>query len=258
MWEAAARLAPGQVFSHLSAAALWGIHILGAWPDAVDVSVDRSRATRSGGAIRRHSRVIDGAAVQPWGTHAVTTPAQTALDLAACLPFVEGVAVADQVLWTRRRGGPLAHPADLAFLAESTAGRGSGRARRVTAFARGGADSVRESQSRVVLATLGFPEPRLQQRFMLPNGRDAFSDFFWPEHSHIGEFDGLDKYRDPALLRGRTPEEALIAEKDREDELRRLVSRFSRWRTPMLTHPQRLYDTLTGAGLPSSRPRPGR
>jgi len=137
-------------------------------------------------------------------------------------------------------------------------GRGSARAPRAADFATSLADSVRESQSRVLIALLGFPEPELQARFVLADGREAFTDFFWREHRHIGEFDGAGKYRDPALLKGRTPEEVLLAEKDREDELRRQVTAFSRWRLPALRSPRMLYDILHGAGLPASRPRPGR
>jgi len=137
-------------------------------------------------------------------------------------------------------------------------GRGCARAARAAGFATSLADSVRESQSRVLIGMLGFPAPELQARFVLSNGRDAFTDFFWRDHRHIGEFDGAGKYRDPQLLRGRTPEEVLLAEKDREDDLRRQVRAFSRWRLPALRSPRALYDILHGAGLPTTRPRPGR
>ena len=100
--------------------------------------------------------------------------------------------------------------------------------------------------------------PELQARFELAGGREAHADFFWREHRHIGEFDGAGKYRDPALLQGRTPEQVLLDEKDREDELRREVAAFSRWRMPALRSPRALYDILTGAGLPARRPRPAR
>ena len=64
-----------------------------------------------------------------------------------------------------------------------------------------------------MIHTLGFPEPELQARFVLGNGREAFTDFFWRDHRHIGEFDGAGKYRDPALLQGRSPEEVLLGRK---------------------------------------------
>ena len=111
---------------------------------------------------------------------------------------------------------------------------------------------------RALIATMGFPAPELQTRFLMPGGRRAFTDFFWRDHRHIGEFDGEGKYRDPDLLRGRTPEQVLLAEKDREDALRRQCDAFSRWRVPALSSPRLLYDILAGAGLPTSKPRPGR
>ncbi|MGF6821513.1 hypothetical protein M2317_000399 [Microbacterium sp. ZKA21] len=68
--------------------------------------------------------------------------------------------------------------------------------------------------------------------------------------------DGVGKYLDPALLNGRSPEAALIAEKDRADAMRRVVTRASRWRVPALDDPRQLYDILTADGLRSSRSRP--
>jgi hypothetical protein len=177
----------------------------------------------------------------PWFDHFVTAPAQTAIDLAACLPFTGGVAASDQAIWSRRPGGALATTNELSDAAERYSGRAHARVRRVASFAQPGADSVRESQSRVLIAHLGFPEPELQHRFILGNGRVVYSDFWWERHSHVGEFDGLGKYLDPELLNGRTPEEALIEEKDRADALRREVGMISRWRTPALTSPRRLY-----------------
>lgn len=258
VWEASARLSPGRVFSHFSAAALLGIDILGSWPAVIDTVIEPGSGGRSSGGIRRHARSTAEADLVRWRDHWLTTPLQTASDLIAAVPFLQGVVVADQSLWNRRSGGPLVVANDLRDAARSRPGRGSARARRAADFATDAADSVRESQSRVVIATLGFPPPLLQVPFMLKNGRTAFTDFFWEGHRHIGEFDGLGKYRDPALLAGRTPEEVLVAEKDREDDLRRQVHAFSRWRTPALESPRLLYDILTSAGLPSTRPRPGR
>lgn len=119
-------------------------------------------------------------------------------------------------------------------------------------------DSVRESEARVLLDRLGFPAPVLQQEFQLPHGRVARSDFYFPEQDHVGEFDGTGKYFDPDLLRGRSPEQTLLEEKDRADALRRQVSGLSRWRTPDHRDPARLYSILTADGLPSRFPPPRR
>lgn len=258
VWECAARMSPGQVFSHFSAAALHGIDILGPWPKTFDVSIASSSGGRSTGIVRRHGRDLAGVAAEPWGLHHVTTPLQTTLDVIASVRFVEGVAAADQALWQRRSPAALVAASDLLESVHGVTGRGAARAVRAAEFATGLSDSVRESQSRVLISVMGFPDPELQARFLLANGREAFTDFFWRDHRHIGEFDGAGKYRHPELMNGRTPEQVLLDEKDREDDLRRQVDAFSRWRVPALDSPRRLYDILAGAGLPTSKPRPGR
>jgi len=101
----------------------------------------------------------------------VTTPVQTALDLAATQPFLRGVVAADQTLWTRRPGGALVTSEHLFAGAASYRGRGTARLQRVAEFVRSGADSVRETQSRVLIARMGFPQHELQHRFTLPSGR---------------------------------------------------------------------------------------
>ncbi|MBD4808323.1 hypothetical protein GUG05_12420, partial [Xanthomonas citri pv. citri] len=81
--------------------------------------------------------------------------------------------------------------------------------------------------------------------FVLPGGRLIRSDFYFADYDHVGEFDGTGKYFDPDILNGRTPEQALLEEKDRADALRRQVSGLSRWRTPDHRDPARLYSILT-------------
>lgn len=251
--EAASRMRHPALISHFAAASVHGIEILGRWPERVDVRVDSGgRGGRSSGLIRRHGMGIDQADAVEWQNHWITTPAQTALDLAAIVDHVQAVVVLDQALWARRPGGALATLEQLHLLAENRSSqRGSARIRRALDVATSLADSVRESQSRVLIRRLGFPEPILQQEFLLPDGVRARTDFYFPEHHHVGEFDGVGKYLDPALLQGRTPEAALIAEKDRADALARLVHRVSRWRTPNLRRPRELYDILVADGQPS-------
>ena len=258
VWEAAARTDSSLTFSHWAAAALHGIDILGSWPSDIDTTIEATTGGRSSGTFRRHARRLEGVETETWGPHRITTALQTAVDLAASLRFAEAVAAVDQALWHRRAGGALVSPTALVEAAHNLTGRGAARAARAAEFAVPLSDSVRESQSRVLIHVMGFPAPELQARFALSNGRNAFTDFFWREHRHIGEFDGAAKYRDPELLRGRTAEEVLLAEKDREDDLRRQVSHFSRWRAPALDQPRLLFDILTAAGLPTRRPRPGR
>ncbi len=261
VWEATIRLAPGAVFSHFAAAAVLGIDHVLPWPEHIDVTTPG--AAGSSGRIRRHRRPLAAGDVVPWGDHFVTTPARTVVDLASIAPFTAGVVIADQALWARRShagraAGPLCSRDELEIAASAYTGRAQVRVAAVVAFATDLADSVRESESRVLIDRLGFPAPILQQRFSVGDAGTAYADFWWPDHRQIGEFDGAGKYFDPELRGGRSPQAVLLAEKDRGDALRRQVRAVSRWRMPHLRHPRLLYDILRGDGLPSSRPRPGR
>ncbi|MFC5432111.1 hypothetical protein ACFPJ2_00275 [Microbacterium suwonense] len=256
--EATLRMRRPALVSHFAAASVHRIEILGRWPSRIDVRVDGGSGGRSSGLIRRHGIGVDADAEQ-WGVHRITTPAQTAIDIAAIADHTQAVVVLDQVLWARRPGGPLATIEELRMLAaRRSSSRGRAKIRHALDEATALSDSVRESQSRVLLKRLGFPEPVLQREFTLLDGSTAQTDFYFPEYDHVGEFDGVGKYLDPALLRGRTPADALIEEKDRGDALARIVSRVSRWRTPHLRRPRELYDILVADGLPSRLPPPPR
>ncbi len=140
------RLTAPATASHRSAAALWRIDTLGRWPSQIEVTTDRANGGRSGGAVRRYVLGLELVERVPFGEHQVTTPAQTALDLARTLPFAAAVAAVDQSIWTGRGGGPLTTIAEIEMLLDSLPrGRGDARARRVLAFANPLAANVRES-----------------------------------------------------------------------------------------------------------------
>ena len=242
--------------THWAAAATWSIDHIGSWPTRVDVRVPQASGGRSSGTFRRRAIGVD-VPVVPWGRHFVTSPAQTVADLAAISSRTTSIILMDQARWARRPGGPLASVEEIACAIEGVrSGRARSRAYEALEASTDLSDSVRESQSRVLIIGLGFPKPELQRRFILPGGREAYPDFFWEQFNHAGEFDGIGKYFDSTFTRGRTPEEVLVAEKDRGDELRRLVGRLSRWRTPALKDPRILYDILSADGLISKYPRP--
>ncbi|MFT4307123.1 MAG: hypothetical protein QM604_09565 [Microbacterium sp.] len=245
------------VVAYAAAGAVWGIDRIGAWPDVVDTIVGRTSGGRSTGQFRRHTVVDADPETIEWGGHRLTTPAQTAADIARASSFRDAVVALDQAMWVRRPGGPLATRAQIeGVLVREPRRWGTRKAWSALDFASAQSDSVRESEGRWLLHVLGFPRPVLQRRFVLPDGRDVYCDYYFEEHDHAAEYDGVGKYLDPSLLRGRTPEQALIAEKDRADALRRMVRALSRWRTPAHRDPRILYDILVADGLGSSRPRP--
>lgn len=255
--ETMRRLRHPAVASHRSAAAKWDIDILGPWPSRLDITTDARSGGRSSGLVQRHALGLDDVERVPWEDHEITTPAQTALDLARTLPFVKAVSAVDQAVWTERRGGPLTTIDEIRARLEGSRRRpGDVRARRVLDFANSHAANVRESQSRVVVVQLGFPMPIVQYRRVLRGGRLAFSDLFFEREEHWCEIDGRGKYLSPEFGIGRSPDEIVIDEKNRENEIRREVRGFSRWEAAEADNPRRIWDILTGDGMPCSKPRP--
>jgi hypothetical protein len=255
--EVARRMQKPAVLAGAAAAAIHGIDLLGSWPRLVDVRTERATGGRTHGAIRRHALGLDGVAVQPWeGMHAVTTPAQTALDLARWLPFTGAVAAVDQALWARRPGGPLTTVAEIRDLDDfASLRRWDAHAHRVLSASTDLADNVRESEARLLMKSLGFPAPRLQERRVLRSGRLVFGDFYFPEQDHWCELDGRGKYLSSEGQAHRDVAQSVVDEKNRENEIRREVTGFTRFE-PADIDPRRLYDILTGDGLPSRLPRP--
>jgi hypothetical protein len=252
----AGRVGADVVYSHHAAAALWDIRMLGSWPSTIDVSQERASGGRSNGMIRRHCRGLDGVEITTLDGLVLTTPAQTVADLALKLPFANAVASMDSALHRKRRLAPLMTMGDLAERVGAMEGvRGWRRAAVAAGFATDLSDSVEESHSRVQIFRLGFPTPILQHCFTDAEGFVADTDFYWLDFHHAGESDGNSKYLNPELRNGMTPGEVVIAEKKRENRLRRLVHTLSRWDPADLYPPARLYRILTEAGLPTSGPR---
>ena len=254
--EALRRIEPGGVISHRAAAAYHDVDVLGAWPQAVDVTVDHASGGRSTGSIRRHATGLAGVQREPLGAHEVTTPAQTALDLARTLPFVTAVTAVDQAIWRGRHRGALTTLAEIAELLDAHPRRGDAKARRVLSFANPESSNVRESQNFVVVVSLGFPRPAVQYRRVLRSGRLAIADLYIEELDHWCEIDGHGKYLSPEFGADRDPAEIVIDEKNRENEIRREVRGFSRWEATDADRPRIVYDILTQDGVRSSKPRP--
>jgi hypothetical protein len=255
--EVGRRQQEGVVVSHLSAAAEHGMDVLGAWPTRVEVTIELATGGRSSGAVRRRALGLEDVERVPFGVHEITTPAQTALDLARTLSFLRASTIVDQALWTGRKGGPLTTKAEILGLLDGhPPRRGDVRARRVIGLAEEEAMNVRETQARVVLAKLGFPPSYPQERRVLRSGRVVYGDRYFPEQDHWLEIDGRGKYLSPEFDPDREPADIVIDEKNRENEIRREVRGFSRLEAQELDDERLVYDVLTGDGLVSAKRRP--
>lgn len=253
--RAAVESIPGPtIVSHESAAAMWRLPFVGQWPTKVHVCAAHADGGRTNAMFVRHTVGIPDETVYVAELQA-THLARTVVDLARRLPFPHAVVVADAAL--RRtlhpvRGIPTTSISvdDLRReLAMVPLTHGSAKASRVIEFANGLADRPGESMSRASMHIAGITPPELQVDLLGRSGRRYVVDFWWRQIGKAGEFDGKEKYRDPDFLRGRTPEQALLDEKAREDDLRAAGYGMSRWGWQMAVSASRLRVHLHAAGI---------
>jgi len=242
------------VFSHRTAAALWRLPVLGAWPLRAHVAGPLGGgASHRSATLARHALGIEVAPERVDGLQ-LTPLAVTVAQLAASERFASGVVAADAALRRADHPIPLLQSSvsrdDLFSAACAIApNHGGVRALAVAAFADGRADRPGESLSRASMRAAGLPAPELQVELRGASGRQYFADFYWRDLRLIGEFDGKAKYSDPEFLGGRTPQQALLDEKAREDDLRAARNEFSRWGWEVALSPARLAALLRRAGL---------
>lgn len=232
------------VASHLSAAVMHRLPLVGAWPQTVHVLDPGAGGGASARLITSHRSVPESDTVLIDGVW-VTALARTLTDVAITETLERSVPALDAGLHAvrgreetaavgrgvRRRGeymSALLKFAEGQFLEQVLIEldrvapiKGRRRAEHAIAFANGLADGPGESLSRVRFLELGFETPELQVRFDGPDGRDAFVDCYWRGVRKGGEFDGKYKYTRGAILKpGQDPGEIVFAEKRREDALR--------------------------------------
>jgi hypothetical protein len=250
--RAAHAVAPAPpVFAGTAAAVVWGLPVVGSWPERVTVLCDREAGGRSNRHLARTYVGFPADVVERDGVR-VTTLARTVADVARTERLESAVAMADRALrgvpgaagWAPVTRAEIAHQLD-------ALGRvpGIAAARAVLAFATGLAGSPGESVSRVVIRRMGLTAPRLQHPFHDADGLVGVVDFWWPEFGVIGEFDGVAKYVRSEFTADAGAADVVLAEKRREDRLRALGPRMARWGWRELTNPRELEARLRAAGV---------
>lgn len=252
---AATRTAHPVVFSHQSAALVWGIPILGHWPSEVHMHAFGRRGARSRNGIVWHRDSITDDEVCEVDGMLVTSALRTVADLARSTPFASAVVSLDYA--TRPRlflpGGTamegMSRERVLAQLEQDGPARGARSARAALSFSNPLSGSPGESCSRVEIHRLRFRPPRLQVQVPRRDGHGKdIPDFDWPEA--FGEFDGKIKYTRDQYTGGRPIEEIVWAEKRREDRLRRAGKKdMARWLWSDVMNPMLLRHILLDAGL---------
>lgn len=261
--HAVARTFREPVFTSYSAAALLGLPIIGDWPAEV-YTVSR------GGHGRRRAGVVEVARTGSVGFMAVdgcviTSVEFTLLQLARHAPLVAALTATDAALHVGRFGGTPPLTTLERLEAEQERLKPYPRSRRadaVLARTTSLADTPIETGSRLLIEELGFAAPELQHELWLAElGKRAFLDFYWPEVDVGAEADGRGKYRGGVQLSGttaaavRAAADAVIAEKDRENAIRRRVSGFDRWDWNEMLAKRPVEARLVRLGVPRVRRR---
>ncbi|WP_111767933.1 hypothetical protein [Nakamurella deserti] len=239
---AAATRAPTPcVISHASAAVVWGLPLHG-------VDLDRVHFTRPGavGGRRSAGRVDHGGALLPGDVTeqdgiAVTTPARTLVDLARTESPEAAVVAADHAF----HEGTTTPSAVRDVLDRSAGIPGIGTGRRALLAADGRSESPGESLTRFVLQGIAPMDAQVELRDAA--GRfGARVDLAVRDALLVLEFDGRQKYlalRSP----GQSVEDAVLAEKRREDVIRGLGYLVTRVVWADLTDPAALRRRIADA-----------
>jgi hypothetical protein len=148
------RLRDGQFFSHLTAAALYGIPLPRGLAERSDLDVsaraNRPRTTGVAGHRAPTTPVILVAGLP------ATHPAWLLAELAVVLPLDDLIVAGDALV---RRKHPLTTLDEIGRAVEESHGRGVRNARNALAAIRPGTDSPMETRLRLLIVRSGLPEP---------------------------------------------------------------------------------------------------
>jgi hypothetical protein len=263
------------VFCHATAALVWGLWLVGR-PQRIHAITESRAGGRSHDDITSHVGSLTDHIVQCGGL-LFTDKLTTTMELITGLPFERAVAICDSSLHQPLRPkleniftpvgtpsgiaepswrndhpqGPPLLESELIVAAEKLPSRAARkRAMAVITFASGLSGSAGESLSRVRMKRLGFTAPELQRKFVLRDGRNAFVDFWFDGQRKAGEFDGRTKYLRADWGEGKSIQDRILAEKDREDQIRAQGVGVFRWTWAEMMNDRRFEQILRQAGIP--------
>lgn len=211
----ATKLGPAVALSHTTAALMHGLRVWDADLSKVHVTRLDGGAGRTESGVVHHEgltlpsdlRTVDGVLV--------THPARAAIEAASLLSPEAGLGPLDSVL---QLGVADRAELDTAF-ALLRSWRDMQGVQIPVRMADAGAQSIGESRTRYLCYAFHLPAPQLQYEVYDKSGRLlGITDFAWPEHRLLGEFDGKVKYG-RHLRPGEAPGDAVFREKRREDAI---------------------------------------
>ncbi|MGI9824291.1 hypothetical protein [Agromyces sp. Marseille-Q5079] len=245
------------IFTGFSALALHGLPTFGRWPAQVSV------VSGTGHGRRRNGIVWVAACSEPplavASGRRVTSVEFTLIQVCRAGTLAAGLAAVDAALWVPRHGDRSPRTTLERLRAEHERllpYPGSRRVEAVLSRATSRSETVLETASRLVIEELGFAAPALQHEFWLPElGMTASVDFAWPAVGAVAEADGRGKYGSGEGASAAAAWRLVIAEKDRENAIRRQVRGFDRWDWSDMARKVPIEQRLTRIGVPRVRRR---
>lgn len=239
----------GWVFSHASAALMHNLEVpLGLlWPIHYEAPLSAKSRTKDNQFICH--RKPASTSLNKNGAR-VTPVEQTVIDCAATYAFQLALPIADSAL---HQG--LTDKARLANYLESRVNkRGVRRARRVIELADPRPDNGGESRVRALMIELSLPVPELQVPIPNPEkpGHYYYADFMFMRSDGTKvamELDGLDKYRDKNMTKGRDSVQVMMAERQREAAITSQGLRVARFSYVQATDAKFLLKRLSHYGI---------
>lgn len=196
-----------------------------------------------GGDVRGRPVTVDG--VQ------ATSLQDTVLDCLQTLDFCKGLVIADSYLWVSK--------SDAASLAKLLDTRRSGcrndcAARLTARYAESRAESGGESYARARMIELGYAIPGLQVAFRSTlGGPDMRADFLWnlsDGRTIVGELDGMSKYSNLEITRGKQTTELLVEQNMRDNRLGVYVDSVIHFTFAIVRDTVRFCELLDAYGIP--------
>ena len=217
--------------SHTTAAALHELPLFRTRTDRVHLIVPGLHTRKNSTDVVRHHLPLDEDDVEVIDGLRATTLERTVYDVIRTTSLETAVVCFDAALrriaWDDdsheydHAAASVLREAIIGRISRGTGARGIRQARFVASFADGRAQLPGESVSRLWMWQLGVADPELQYRVELGGGKFALLDFAWPELGRWAEFDGEVKYHDPEMLGGRTSDEVMADQAQREQAVRR-------------------------------------
>ena len=246
---------PDWVFCGPTAAVAYGVDVSWSLQGNIHVATTRSGHSPNGTLVHRHPilRQGEGASrIEMAGGLRVTSPERTLFDCLRRADFPRGLGMIDSAL----RSGVVSRDGFTSYVESVRDGSlGKDLVRGTLAWADTRSENGGESIARARMLLLGYACPELQVEVpnLVEGGAPFRADYCWVRADGVvilGELDGTDKYVEEEMTRGRSIDEVLSDEKDRESRISLYDVVVMRFRFGLTADPDAFAAHLDRYGVP--------